>query len=1053
MPFRLPGSAFPPVSSARRSSPIRSAVSASLLAFGLAAAQTVDLQGTLRDQYTGAPIEGAEVSLVLLGLRTSTDPAGRFEIRRIPTRLGAEGSNQPLVRLTGGGLAFSNPEPALVTVRIHDVHGRLPARASRASLGAGEWTFHPGRLPQGLYFLSLETPGSRSVVRLPILENAHPEHAAPGFSRAGTAAASALAKPAGAAIDSLRITKAGYVPATEPLLSLNQTSMIARLKDSGSTLSVLTGLTLANATLKPPFQSGQFAYHAAVRESVQTLAIGISAGRAKPNLVLVGNGGTLLSPASPMPLDTGMNSLEIRSTSQDGSTTTTYAIQIHRARDTVSSLRSLRINSFAGTLLPDFQSHILAYKMQIARSASSATLTASWDEPLATVRINGNLQAEAEVGQMIGFPAEQDSIRATVEVTSPDGQHVSAYTVDFLREPPPPPPPTETAGLANVKTSLNATLFPAWSPSITAYRLDVQDTASTLQITYTPNSPEAFIRTGINEWQQGTVVENLPFKGSPLYFNHPVTVRNGTDTTRYTFTISTVLSKDADLRQMTVFPRGAGPSFHPATMREWTLIFGTQDSAVDLKPVTSSQQAKLVYDGKEVPYNSSIRLALQPGDNQFRFSVTSQEGSLTKTYTLNFGRLKPESAVTPPTLAGPDRGFIHTPYAYAFKPSSRTCLKGMTLLSRIEWGDGQWQQQGGDFGLPGPHPFGTHVWGAPGAFTVKAVNFCYNTYLALPGDTSAPILVQIRDTTNGGKVRAVSGPRMASETWSPDTLYKVAGNTLFETGTTLTILPGTTVLFPARPTPYYIAIHGGLSAVGTASDSIRFDGPGSVRIKWQGPLAYNPDGSYKAGPRFEYVTFQNGASPYLDESGGYGFYMKNSRVPLVTAEFSKYARGSYIENCRFGDFANVMLDNSRILNSYFNVLSLNAGGSSTLSVNRCEIRTLNLGSYSPDSLLVRISGNTIGTVNGGWSAVKMRGNNILGNPLGSGALLCYQAMGTSAVNLQDNYWGEAAMAEMIAKGPNQNISVIRDYFDDVAMGKADYSSWKTAPVPDARPDW
>ena len=74
-----------------------------------------------------------------------------------------------------------------------------------------------------------------------------------------------------------------------------------------------------------------------------------------------------------------------------------------------------------------------------------------------------------------------------------------------------------------------------------------------------------------------------------------------------------------------------------------------------------------------------------------------------------------------------------------------------------------------------------------------------------------------------------------------------------------------------------------------------------MRLKWQGPLAYNPDGSYLAGPRFEYVTFQAGASPYLDETGGYGFYMKHSRVPLVTAEFSKYARGSYIEHCRFGD--------------------------------------------------------------------------------------------------------------------------------------------------------
>lgn len=60
--------------------------------------------------------------------------------------------------------------------------------------------------------------------------------------------------------------------------------------------------------------------------------------------------------------------------------------------------------------------------------------------------------------------------------------------------------------------------------------------------------------------------------------------------------------------------------------------------------------------------------------------------------------------------------------------------------------------------------------------------------------------------------------------------------------------------------------------------------------------------------------------------------------------------------------------------------------------------------------------------------------------------------GKAPVNLQGNFWDEPLTAEMEAKGENQNIPGIRDIFDDISLGKADYSGWLSAPVAGAGPD-
>ena len=77
----------------------------------------------------------------------------------------------------------------------------------------------------------------------------------------------------------------------------------------------------------------------------------------------------------------------------------------------------------------------------------------------------------------------------------------------------------------------------------------------------------------------------------------------------------------------------------------------------------------------------------------------------------------------------------------------------------------------------------------------------------------------------------------------------------------------------------------------------------------------------------------------------------------------------------------------------------------------------------------------------------LSGNNILA----SGAIAA--SIGSVNVDMRGNYWGPAATAEMEAKGSNQDVTFIQDIFNDINLGKVDYSGWKTESIPGAHPDW
>lgn len=905
------------------------ALAASFLAAGVEA-QNVDLKGVIRDRYTSVPVPQARVTLVKLGHSALTDSSGAFHILHISTGLAGTSvpGMGPALRSAGPGKVAFRSVGGAVTVRLTDLQGRGLGPVFRQTLDAGDWEL---RLPwsgRGVAVVHVETGAFRESLKVALIGEVVTGKVR-GFRPLG-------GRPSGkraAAVDSLRVAKAGYVPFVVGVESLVQSGLAVAVSDTTASVGTLAALGVSAGALEPAFQPGIRHYRMAVREATAGLRLTPGAGSARPRILINGAAVPAGSASDPIPLDLYGNDIAVSVTSLDSTVKTTYNLAVHRADDDSAALLSLTVSE--GILVPAFREGVTAMTVDVPAGIPSVTLAPVALQPLCAVTVNGKAVPMGAASEPL--PVRDTPSAAVVEVRSPDGSKKATVTVTLRRVAANPMP---LSGFAVTPGSYLVPLKPDFHPDTMVYRLTVNNPDSTLGVTL----------------------------------------------------FSTLAGSTLSLGLDALAPVAAGE----------TRVF-----------------------------------PLKLGFSSIYFSGRAPGGAPGLTHILSVARPKVEAAAA---VTAPNDGYVNTLYSFGFSaiPGCDIYTRGMHIF---DWGDGTTTTA-----MVSNTP--RHSFAQPGTYAVKARLFCEGDPAdskSIPGygPWSAAKSVVIRPTDTRPR-RNVSGPRSASETWSPETTYVVTANTLFEEATTLTILPGTRVVF--SPVNRYLLIQGRLAAVGTAKDSIRFE-DGVVKAVWKGPLSYNPDGSYLAGPRFEYCSFQNSQLLVSDENtafGGYGPYLKNSYVQTLGEDFYSSAAGISIEKCRIGSLKPLRVASGWIRNSHIGSAALSSS-TGTLKMHTCDIGYLYLenGGYAAGD----IAANTIREMRLNIATGTVQGNNLL--PRSSWAVRA----GKAAFNLRGNFWGEATTAEMQAKGPNQNIAAIHDYLDDIEVMKIDYADWKTSLVPSALPDW
>jgi hypothetical protein len=288
---------------------------------------------------------------------------------------------------------------------------------------------------------------------------------------------------------------------------------------------------------------------------------------------------------------------------------------------------------------------------------------------------------------------------------------------------------------------------------------------------------------------------------------------------------------------------------------------------------------------------------------------------------------------------------------------------------------------------------------------------------------------------------------------NPATLTLEAGVTVyFKTGRKLEIRSGGDVgeagLYAAGSGGSPITLHGARIELNYATDWVNA-GRGSM---------HDGAGNYVKGPFFDHVTMTDGTIQVrISTFDGPGFYMTNSSLGTLTADFFGYVLGTYLARSTVTNIGtegqSLNLDGSQILNSY--VTSMYVEGYSSdqgVKIEHCDIDMLSIDRWVPTKS--SLSYNELGTLH--WTrpsttnSAELHNNNFVG----LGALLTLGADSGSTgldVDATGNYWGPTATAQMQAS--QQNITAIHDFFDDTNLMIVDFSGYLTTPVADAGPDW
>ncbi len=217
-----------------------------------------------------------------------------------------------------------------------------------------------------------------------------------------------------------------YLTETTQVNPINVTT----LASSDATLS---SLTLSSGTLSPVFAAATETYTATVGSAITSITVTPTVNQANATVQVRVNGGayasvTTGSESSSLPLNVGTNTIEVRVTAQDGTTTKTYSVTIINTGSANADLASLSITE--GILSPTFAAGTTTYTSTVA--ANSLKVIATVAQSDATITVNGNPVTSGNASGNIPLSAGLNTI--TVLVTAQDGSTTKTYTLNITQE-------------------------------------------------------------------------------------------------------------------------------------------------------------------------------------------------------------------------------------------------------------------------------------------------------------------------------------------------------------------------------------------------------------------------------------------------------------------------------------------------------------------------------------------------------------------------------------------------------------------------------------------
>jgi gliding motility-associated-like protein len=398
------------------------------------------------------------------------------------------------------------------------------------------------------------------------------------------------------------------------------TIAVTRLPD----IATLSKLTVSSGTLTPAFATGTTSYTDNVANTASSIAF--RAITTDPLATETINGTAVpegtVSPY--IPLNTGLNTITIIVTAQDGVTEDTYIITVARGSN-VATLSGLTDSGDAIT--PVFATGTTNYTDTVINRIDSVAVRATTTDPAATETINGKAVPEGTVSPYIRLNGGLNTI--TIVVTAQDGVTKDTYTIAQNREP------SEIATLSKLTISsgtLTPTLPASWTTEFTD-EVDVTvDSVAVRAITTDPTATETINGMAVPE---GTVSPYMPLIIGQNFITIIVTAQDGITQVTYTIAVTRLPNfASASLSNLTVSSGTLSPRPGVGVTR-FTDGVGNSVDAIEVRAPTSDPAATETINGIAVPEGTlSPFLPLNTGLNTITIIVTATDGVTKDTYTI-----------------------------------------------------------------------------------------------------------------------------------------------------------------------------------------------------------------------------------------------------------------------------------------------------------------------------------------------------------------------------------------------------------------------------------
>jgi hypothetical protein len=205
------------------------------------------------------------------------------------------------------------------------------------------------------------------------------------------------------------------------------TVTLTRLADK-SEVTTLSELSLKDVTLVPPFADSETEYTADVAKEVTSTTV--TAKATHPYATVAITPGKTVSLTAD---DDEPNTITVKVTAEDGTSTETYTVKVTRAeKSEISSLSGISLSGV--TLIETFFPATLTYTASVENSVSSTTVTVSKTNAQSTVVITPSDGAPGTSGHQVALEAgDTTEIVITVTPESGDTTNNTVYRVTVTR--------------------------------------------------------------------------------------------------------------------------------------------------------------------------------------------------------------------------------------------------------------------------------------------------------------------------------------------------------------------------------------------------------------------------------------------------------------------------------------------------------------------------------------------------------------------------------------------------------------------------------------------